>query len=833
MDNLKNLESDNNNSGGVSPTSVPGVPDANTADVSDDLSMKNDEDLFGEPIEEDQDQKQELPLPLEKESEQHQVQEQDQQDQYDQQDQQDQEPQQDQQDQEPQQEQQEQQDQEPQQPEKEQQEQQELLQLGQQQQNQELLQQDQDPRNIELPSKETGSQDEDRIKDKDDNIEENKAAEANPQVESEPDVKIENEESVSGGNNGDKDEKVDENENQKEHENENNGNDNNTYNNNNGVNNDNTNQNNQNNGNDATNNHGNDNGVNENGDKSEEKPSVGIEQENEGKQSKNSLEQYPPPPPASELSKPAVPTTAPPTNATKTTTHLTATDDNDLAVPQSHEIVIPNYAKWFNLTKIHPIEKQSLPEFFTNRIPSKTPQVYVKSRNFMVNSYRLNPNEYFSVTTARRNVCGDAAAVFRIHKFLMKWGLINYQVDAQLLPKSVEPPFTGEYSTRHDAPRGLFPFESYKPSVQLPDMAKLKKMMDTDDSSSALHKYLKEEKRKSQSAITSSPEIKDEDKEKGRTNEDNGEEEPVENPHGAKRPKVVKASTNVDDGWQENDVEKLLKGIQMHGSEWYKIAKEVGNKTPEQCILKFIQMPIEDKFLHRNSEDGSDLGSLKYAPHLPFSKSENPVMSTLAFLVGLVDPKVVQHMTDRALRKLEPKEEDNKSSLSPSEPPPPPTAKEASQLAISSLGVRSHVFANNEERQMTSIAHQMAQVQLQKVEVKLKLLDKVEKSLELEKKTLQRQQEDVLVQRISLAKHTKNISQKLEDSLTCFEDKEKLSRYVEEIKSLVSHPPKLSIGSAFANSETTAQSGISTNRSEEDVKPVSVEAPQSYRYWSA
>ncbi|AQZ14474.1 SWI3 (YJL176C) [Zygosaccharomyces parabailii] len=499
-------------------------------------------------------------------------------------------------------------------------------------------------------------------------------------------------------------------------------------------------------------------------------------------------------------------------------------NNNELAVPQSHEIVIPNYAKWFNLTKIHPIEKESLPEFFTNRIPSKTPQVYVKYRNFMINSYRLNPNEYFSVTTARRNVCGDAAAIFRIHKFLMKWGLINYQVDAKLLPKSVEPPFTGEYSTRHDAPRGLFPFESYKPSVQLPDMAKLKKMMDTEDNSSALHKYLAEERRKSHTCApvaTTEPKIED-DKKNSHARQEN--EVMTENPHGAKRPKIVENSTKVDDGWDKEGVQKLLEGIQTHGSDWYKIAKEVGNKTPEQCILKFLQMPIEDRFLHQNDK-ASDLGSLKYAPHLPFSKSENPVMSTLAFLVGLVDPKIVQNMTSRALQSMEDVEKQQEC---------PPTTKEASELALSSLGVRAHVYATNEERQMNAIAHQMAQVQLQKVEAKLKLLDKIEKSLELEKKALQRQQEDVLVQRLSFAKHSRNVHLKLEESLKIFDDKEKLAAHAAEIKELIANPPKLSIGSAYDTTEKNDTSAErSVNNTEKEIKPVSVEAPQFYRYWSA
>lgn len=508
----------------------------------------------------------------------------------------------------------------------------------------------------------------------------------------------------------------------------------------------------------------------------------------------------------------------------------TENDPKILAIPQSHEIVIPSYAKWLNLMKIHSIERQSLPEFFTNRIPSKTPQVYVKYRNFMINAYRLNPNEYFSVTTARRNICGDAAAIFRIHKFLMKWGLINYQVDAKILPKNVEPPFTGEYSTRHDAPRGLFPFESYKPSVQLPDMAKLKRMMDTNDNTSALHKYLNERKRKmngipgtptSTIDVVKQEKLDEEDDEKAVEKEIESEEHAST----VKRPKILENSNSNDD-WEKEDIQRLLKGIQEHGSDWYKIAKGVRTKSPEQCILKFLQLPIEDKFLHQNTN--SDLGPLKYAPHLPFSKSENPVMSTIAFLVGLVDPEMVKKMTNRALKTVEDTENENLNQND---------AKEGSEIAVASLGVRSHVFATSEERQMNAIAHELVEVQLKKVEIKLNLLTKIEKALELEKKAIQRQQEDVLVQRLALAKHSNSVYQKLQQSLELFDDKDKLISHISEIKDLLSNPPKLSIGAAFGasamNSSSPASNQKDTTRSENDVKPVSIEAPQFYRYWSA
>ena len=95
---------------------------------------------------------------------------------------------------------------------------------------------------------------------------------------------------------------------------------------------------------------------------------------------------------------------------------------------QTAEIIIPSYAAWFNFSKIHEIEEKALPEFFNNKNRSKTPQVYKDYRDFMMNTYRLNPNEYLTVTATRRNLAGDVCAIIRVHAFLEQWGLINYQV---------------------------------------------------------------------------------------------------------------------------------------------------------------------------------------------------------------------------------------------------------------------------------------------------------------------------------------------------------------------------------------------------------------------
>lgn len=100
----------------------------------------------------------------------------------------------------------------------------------------------------------------------------------------------------------------------------------------------------------------------------------------------------------------------------------------DHLISQTHAIVLPSYSTWFDMNSIHDIERKALAEFFNNRNRSKTPAVYKDYRDFMINTYRLNPVEYLTVTACRRNLAGDVCAIMRVHAFLEQWGLINYQV---------------------------------------------------------------------------------------------------------------------------------------------------------------------------------------------------------------------------------------------------------------------------------------------------------------------------------------------------------------------------------------------------------------------
>lgn len=85
----------------------------------------------------------------------------------------------------------------------------------------------------------------------------------------------------------------------------------------------------------------------------------------------------------------------------------------------------------------------------------------------------------------------------------------------------------------------------------------------------------------------------------------------------------------------------------MYNDDWNKVSEHVGSRTQDDCILHFLRLPIEDPYLE-NSE--ASMGPLAYQP-VPFSQSGNPVMSTVAFLASVVDPRVASAAAKAALGK--------------------------------------------------------------------------------------------------------------------------------------------------------------------------------------
>ena len=100
--------------------------------------------------------------------------------------------------------------------------------------------------------------------------------------------------------------------------------------------------------------------------------------------------------------------------------------------------------------------------------------------------------------------------------------------------------------------------------------------------------------------------------------------------------------------WTDQETLLLLEALEMYKDDWNRVAEHVGSRTQDECILHFLRLPIEDPFLE---EDMGHMGPLVYQP-IPFSQSGNPIMSTVAFLASVVDPRIASAAAKAALGKL-------------------------------------------------------------------------------------------------------------------------------------------------------------------------------------
>jgi SWI/SNF related-matrix-associated actin-dependent regulator of chromatin subfamily C len=107
------------------------------------------------------------------------------------------------------------------------------------------------------------------------------------------------------------------------------------------------------------------------------------------------------------------------------------------------------------------------------------------------------------------------------------------------------------------------------------------------------------------------------------------------------------AHGNSDDDWSDQEILLLLEGVEMYDDDWSLIEEHVGTRSSQQCIRKFLELPIEDPYL---AAEGS-MGPLRYG-RIPFEQADNPVMSVVAFLAGVVGPGVAAEAAKTALHEL-------------------------------------------------------------------------------------------------------------------------------------------------------------------------------------
>ncbi|KAI5964009.1 RSC8 [Candida theae] len=338
-------------------------------------------------------------------------------------------------------------------------------------------------------------------------------------------------------------------------------------------------------------------------------------------------------------------------------------------VEQTQHVIIPSFAKWFHLNKIHPLEKKSFPDFFSEDSIYKTPQSYKYIRDFIINTFRLNPKEYLTITAIRRNLAGDVTNIIRIHQFLEKWGLINYQIDPKTKSTILGPQYTGHFQITLDAPDGLIPYVSEDTQVvkgKGEATTQEGQSSEAKQAASTLEPTVKKEQTPVDTPLSLNMEIRRDIYSTGPTKFGFKPQNKVSyscsicgkdatevryhnlklksysyNPNSTINNASILCSICYDQGlfpsnftssdfvqfkqlaeneaWTEQEILLLLEGIEMFGTfestsnlitsganininaqnQWNKIAEHVSTKSKEQCLTKFLQLPIEDKFLHK------------------------------------------------------------------------------------------------------------------------------------------------------------------------------------------------------------------------------------------
>ena len=103
------------------------------------------------------------------------------------------------------------------------------------------------------------------------------------------------------------------------------------------------------------------------------------------------------------------------------------------------------------------------------------------------------------------------------------------------------------------------------------------------------------------------------------------------------------------DNWTDQEILLLLEGVEMCNDDWSLIEEHVSTRSTQQCIWKFLELAIEDSYLDTEGEEAK--GPLRYT-RLPFEQADNPVMSVVALLAGVVGPGVAAEAAKTATKEL-------------------------------------------------------------------------------------------------------------------------------------------------------------------------------------
>ncbi|KAM7474988.1 hypothetical protein LguiB_022231 [Lonicera macranthoides] len=281
--------------------------------------------------------------------------------------------------------------------------------------------------------------------------------------------------------------------------------------------------------------------------------------------------------------------------------------------------VVPIPSGWFSWTKVHPLEKRALPSFFNGKSKSRNPEIYVEIRNWIMNKFHTNPNTQVELKDLSELSIGELDARQEVMEFLDYWGLINYHpfptTDSATLAADADGGTKSGLSVEK-----LYYFEKEQscapaicrtnvatptvPSRLFSESAIAEELAGPEGPSVEYHCN-------SCSADCSRKRYhcqKQADFDLCSECFSSGKFGSYMSPSDFILMEPAEAAGATGGKWTDQETLLLLEALELYKENWSEIAEHVATKTKSQCILHFVQMPIEDTFL--DCDDETDATSL-------------------------------------------------------------------------------------------------------------------------------------------------------------------------------------------------------------------------------
>ena len=242
--------------------------------------------------------------------------------------------------------------------------------------------------------------------------------------------------------------------------------------------------------------------------------------------------------------------------------------------------------------------------------------------------------------------------------------------------------------------------------------------------------------------------------------------------------------------WTDQETLLLLEGIELFEEDWSRVAEHVGTRSRDECLLKFLELPIEDPYLSSSSK-GSDaivpsvsgptqsqLGPLQYS-RIPFSPADNPILTLTAFLASVVPPQAAQEAAKAAISQLS----SSKAKNGQQQPGSSPEGKvsgiqKAGATALGAAAAKASVLSDNEGNELQSLTNALLSLQLKKMELKLAHFQDIENLLEFERQSLERERQQLYLDRLAFRKTVLSLAEVFPGGLGAVQPGSSLNDYV-------------------------------------------------------